>query len=624
MKILYQCIIIYSEIFILYFHCKSLWRLFQLQINYKVLLMNIYFWGLLLSIAVYLVVGNYAGRKVKGLDDYYVAGRNAPTLLIVGTLVASFLSTNAFLAETGFAYDGYAFLMLALVAVNTSGYVIGALFFGRFIRRSRSLTVPEFFAKRFDSRAMQVLAGITTVIGLTAYLLAVTQGGSILIADVADIPYGVALILVSLGYMVFTLYSGSQGVVLTDTIMFLLFTVVSLIALPYLLGDGGGWMESLTSLATFEAKPGIISWHGLTGEDALWSSGTNALIWALVLGVSWSIVLAVSPWQTSRYLMARSEHVVVRSACISGLVLAGLYVVLMMSGAVVNLVNPNITPSAGVMIWAGMHMMPAFIGTLLISGIMAAALSSCSTFLSLIGFSVSNDIAKSKNWGDQKALRMSRYIMFCAAMISLILAFFQPPAVMWITYFAGTLFASSWGPVAFMSIWSRRISAPAAFVGMLVGFLANIAAKLLETAGLVSLPVYLDPFIVGFVANVVCIVTISQFTRPTPAALAYFDAIHETPESELDPIEVRKTLVWPIIVMIAGLAIAVLLVGFYAMPYAAALGREFSLFSGESLLSLGYGLSVFSVGLLAFWQVKRIYGRKAAYRRERAQHQEAR
>ncbi|MBF7055038.1 sodium:solute symporter family protein [Halomonas sp. KAO] len=585
--------------------------------------MNIYFWGLLVSLAIYLLVGNYAGRKVKGLDDYFVAGRRAPTLLIVGTLVASFLSTNAFLAETGFAYDGYAFLMLALVGVNTSGYVIGAVFFGRFVRRSRALTIPEFFAKRFDSRAMQVLAGVTTVIGLTAYLLAVTQGGSILIADVAGIPTGVALVLMWLGYMIFTLYSGSRGVMLTDTIMFLLFTLVSILALPYLLGEGGSWQSTLTALATYEDKPGIIAWHGLTGEGAYWASGREALIWALVLGASWSLVLAVSPWQTSRYLMARSEHVVVRSACISGLVLAGLYVVLMFGGAAINLANPDISPSERVMVWAGMNMMPTLLGTLLISGIMAAALSSCSTFLSLIGFSVSNDILKTSRKEDSKALRTSRIIMFAAATISLLLAYFQPPAVMWITYFAGTLFASSWGPVAFLCIWNRSITAPAAFVGMLVGFVVNIGAKLLDQAGMVSLPVYLDPFILGFVTNLVCLLVVSRVTRPRDSALRYFDELHRTPEEELDPVEVNKTLAWPLVVMVAGLVIAGLLVAFYAIPYATAQGRDFHLFSGEGLLSMGYGLSVFCVGLLAFWQVKRVYGRKSQRRGQTHQAAEA-
>ena len=56
-------------------------------------------------------------KKVKNIEDYYVAGRNAPTLFIVGTLVASYLSSVAFMGEVGFSYDGYviAFLILLLL-----------------------------------------------------------------------------------------------------------------------------------------------------------------------------------------------------------------------------------------------------------------------------------------------------------------------------------------------------------------------------------------------------------------------------------------------------------------------------------------------------------------------------
>jgi len=65
--------------------------------------MSIYATGLFISILIYLAVGNYAGRKVKHLEDYFVAGCQALTLLIVGTLVASLMSTNAFMGEAGLA-----------------------------------------------------------------------------------------------------------------------------------------------------------------------------------------------------------------------------------------------------------------------------------------------------------------------------------------------------------------------------------------------------------------------------------------------------------------------------------------------------------------------------------------
>lgn len=60
--------------------------------------MNLYFLGILAALVVFFAVGIAAGRMVKDTNDYYVSGRNAPTLLIVGSLIASFLSTAPFSA----------------------------------------------------------------------------------------------------------------------------------------------------------------------------------------------------------------------------------------------------------------------------------------------------------------------------------------------------------------------------------------------------------------------------------------------------------------------------------------------------------------------------------------------
>jgi Na+/proline symporter len=40
--------------------------------------MDIYSGAVLFSLIIYIAVGNYAGRRVKKLDDYFVAGRRAP------------------------------------------------------------------------------------------------------------------------------------------------------------------------------------------------------------------------------------------------------------------------------------------------------------------------------------------------------------------------------------------------------------------------------------------------------------------------------------------------------------------------------------------------------------------
>ena len=216
---------------------------------------NPYLLGILASVALYLAVGTWAGRKVRHLEDYFVAGRQAPTLLILGTLVASLLSTTAFLGEAGMAYSGYGALVLTLVAINVVGYIVGALFFGRHLRRSRALTVAEYFGARFASRRVRAAAGIMIVIGLGAYLMAVTQGTALVVTEVSGLSYRLALFAVWAGYTAFTFYSGSRGVVINDTMMFLLFMVAAFVALGYVVAAAGGWFAAVDALATFDAKP---------------------------------------------------------------------------------------------------------------------------------------------------------------------------------------------------------------------------------------------------------------------------------------------------------------------------------------------------------------------------------
>lgn len=558
--------------------------------------MNAYAYGILISIALYLVVGNYAGRKVKHLDDYFVAGRQAPTLLVVGTLVASLLSTAAFLGEVGMAYSGHGTVVLMLVAINVTGYVAGALLFGRHLRRSRALTVAEYFGQRFASRRVQVAAGLTIIVGLGAYLVAVTQGAALIVTRVSDVSYPVALVAVWIGYTGFTMYSGSRGVVITDTIMFLLFSIVGYFALTFVVAEFGGWFETIDQLATYAAKPDIIAWHGVTGPGAIWRTPAEALTWAVILGLAWSVVVAVSPWQASRYLMARNEHTVLRAACGASVALLFMYPVLMLCGAAINLGKADIQPADIAMIWAAQNLMPTFAGVLLMAGIMAAALSSATTFLSLVGFSASNDVVRHALEDEHKLLRISRLCMLGIGILVLILALALPPRIFWITYFAGTVFASSWGPVAFMSVWSRTITADAAFWGIIVGFGGNILTKALSYFGVIALPVWADPIILGAALSTVTTVLVSRRGTVSKQEQQNRLKLHMIPESERDANEIWRTRRWPVVLIVGGFLLSSLMILFWVVPYQAAVHAG-SLLGGELWVSIGCGLVLVAGGL---------------------------
>ncbi|GIR71170.1 MAG: hypothetical protein CM15mP74_24210 [Halieaceae bacterium] len=113
---------------------------------------------------------------------------------------------------------------------------------------------------------------------LGGYLLAVTQGASILLSTLTDLSYGQALVVGWLSYTMFTMYSGSRGVILTDTIMFLLFTVASLCAIVYLVHDFDGVPAIIEGLVAIDEKKELMSWHGIVGPGTVFPTPTDYLI----------------------------------------------------------------------------------------------------------------------------------------------------------------------------------------------------------------------------------------------------------------------------------------------------------------------------------------------------------
>jgi len=574
--------------------------------------MDIYSISILISIIVYLVVGGYAGRKVKHLEDYFVVGRNAPTLLIVGTLVASVLSTNAFLGETGFSYASQGGAYILWPAIWVAGYIYGALYFGRYLRRSKSLTLAEFFGHRFNSKPVQAAAGVTIVLGLGGYLLAVTQGSAVILSQLTPLTYTQGLITSWLCYTLFTLYSGSRGVVITDTLMFLLFTVMSFVALYYIVDTHGGWLSSLADLINLKSKPELMTWHGIVGPNTEWQTPRDYFIWSVITGIAWSLVAAVSPWQSSRYLMARSEHTVIRSACIAAIVIAVSNLALFAAATVVNLSKDDIFPHDETMVWAAMNMMPSIMGALLLAGVMAAALSSATTFLSLVGFSVSNDIFPQKYKNDKSLLRFSRLIMLIVGVIALLISLFFPPNLFWLAYYVGTVFASSWGPVAFMSIWSDTITAKAAYWGIISGFAGNVILRFCDSFGWIDLPSYLNPILVGGLLSYLVILLVSRVDKVSEVEHSRRLELHEIPLHECITKLAKQSQWVAIAVIIFGLLISILQLVYYVYPYQLETGtlsaqNQLDWFTMESLLALCWAGIFVPWGIITYKTIGRSY-----------------
>ena len=527
--------------------------------------MNIYFVGMVISMVVYIVLGIVISKQVKDANDFFVAGRQAPTFLIVGSLVASYCSTGLFMGDVGEAYSGFFSPFIITVMMQVGGYVLGSVFFGKYLRRSETLTIPEFFGKRFNSRPLRILAAITAIITMTVYLLSVMQGIGTLMNYVTGIDYNICILLALITFAVLTVTSGSKGVLITDTIMFGVFTIASLVAVCIIVNKLGGWTTAVHNVTNL--SPVLFSWHGDLSH--LYPTGTENMVWAIMTGLTWMAVCAVGPWQSSRYLMAKNEHVVVRSAVYAAVGVAALEFFIPTTSVLLNVFADEIPGPTQSMIWAAMNLVPTIIGVIVLTGVLAAGISSATTFLSLIGSSVANDIMQIND--DKKKLNAGRLSIICICIVVMLLAVFNPPQIYIVLLLSGTVVVCSWFPVCIASVWSKRITKAGAFAGMLSGFVGCATMKIIASVGKIELPIYLDSFVVGLLANIVALIVVSNITKVTDEERKSRELMFIAPADENNQKDIDKTKHTLIGFIAFGLIVTIALLTLWVIPYYSAL-----------------------------------------------------
>ena len=524
--------------------------------------MNIYLFGMIVSIAVFVIISVVVSRKIKGAEDFYVAGRKAPVLLIAGSMIASYASTGLFMGDAATCYDGGFAAIVLFAGMQSAGYIVGAVFFGRYLRRSGAMTIPEFFGKRFHSVTLRKVAAITAIITMIVYLLSVIQGVGTLMAYVTGLSYNTCIIIAAVAFTFISIVSGSKGVLITDTMMAAIFTIAMIIATFVIAKNAGGWYDTVSSMAANPETAGFFSWTGKPG--ALYDNGIENMIWGLVYGVVWMSVCAIGPWQASRYQMAKNENTIVHSAVYAAL---GVFIVEFLAGiaaVMVNNVNPGMADSSHVLIWAATNLMPKVLGVVLLTGILSAGISSGTTFLSLVGASFANDIVGAS---EEKTVRVSRITMFIVSAVVLALGLLNSPAIFWVMYLGGAIIASSWMPVCFGAIFSRKMTKTAAIAGMIIGFVTCFGMKMCTAIGGIEFPAYFDPSLVGMVANVIILIVVSSMTKVTGDEKAEREALFIMPNNEYNEIQMDKSLKYAKQGLIVAALVSALIIIAWVIPY---------------------------------------------------------
>lgn len=230
---------------------------------------------LILALALTIVPGIIAARRVKSADDYSVGGRSSNAFMVAGSIIATVIGGAA---TVGTAQMGFKMGMLAWWFTLGSGisFILMALFYAASLRKSGLTTVGEFLVVNFGKPAGW-LASLSSCAGIFFSIVASTLTALHVISMVFNVslPVSGAIILFITAALVFL--GGINGSALSGLLKLgLIFATIfvggflsyeemgalegiraTFPALPWLSVFGRGVGDGLTNLATMIV--GVIS-----------------------------------------------------------------------------------------------------------------------------------------------------------------------------------------------------------------------------------------------------------------------------------------------------------------------------------------------------------------------------
>lgn len=109
--------------------------------------------------------------------DYFAAGRRVPAFYTGLGLAMSAFGATGLMALTGALFiSGFDALCLGLGIV--AGFVVMAVMVAPFLRKAGTFTLPSFFGKRFDSRAVRVVSATLVAVPMLLVLAAELRAGA--------------------------------------------------------------------------------------------------------------------------------------------------------------------------------------------------------------------------------------------------------------------------------------------------------------------------------------------------------------------------------------------------------------------------------------------------------------
>lgn len=467
-------------------------------------------------------VGIYARRHATSVDGFVLGGRNVGPWLSAFAYGTSYFSAVIFVGYAGqFGWKyGLAATWIgignALLGSFLAWWILGPRT-REITHRLKAATMPEFFGKRYNSKAIRVAAAAIIFVFLIPYTASVYNGLSRLFGMAFGLPYEVCVIGMAVITCIYVVLGGYMATVINDFIqgMFMLLGIIAVIVAVLI--NNGGFTEAIVTMSHIPAETSdmagpFVSFFGpdlpnLIGVIILTSLGT----WAL-------------PQMVTKFYAIKSGPAIKQGAIIStifALIVAGGSYFLggfgRLYGAQVEMTEAG-TPVYDSIIPTMLSNLPDILIGIVIVLVLSASMSTLSSLVLTSSSTLTLDLIKDnvvKNMTEKKQVVYIRVLLVVFVLISAVIALIQYNSS--ITFIA-QLMGISWGALAgafigpfFWGLYSGKISKAAVWVSFIFAVGLTVSNMFF---GFIESPINCGA--IAMVASLAIVPLVSLFTPSVP------------------------------------------------------------------------------------------------------------
>jgi sodium/proline symporter len=433
--------------------------------------------GVFTYLAVLVVIGVLASRRVKDVRDYFAAGKKLSFWSVAFSARATGESSWLLIGLTGMGatVGMHAFWVVVGEVVGVSlAWLWMSRRFKRLTDRYDSITIPDYLESRFSdkSQMLRKIAAFALCVFVTIYVAAQIHATGKAFHQFLQWEYWTGAFV---GFGIVLLYSTSGGflaVAWSDVFQGLLM-FLGLVVLPiYGLVHVGGFGPMVDGLRQID--PNLLNWSG--GSEWTTMSAMGAIGFVLI-----GVGFMGSPQIFVRFLALRDENEIKQGATVAivwtvladtGAVLIGMVGRVILEGKLGG-DNENVLPLLSEFLFN-----PLMVG-LMIAIVMAAIMSTIDSLLVLAASAYVRDYhqqIKNPLLPDNSLVRMSRITTIVLALVALGLVYLVVDGpktnVFWFVIFGWSGISATFVPTMILSLFWRRFTRTGAACSMITGFLA--------------------------------------------------------------------------------------------------------------------------------------------------------